>query len=135
MKKMFRLLEDVNSFNSFCEVEKFEHVNGNQEDIYFRLVQKKSTDCEECNSLRYLPAAGSTITVEFDNIDQASVVSRAATQAYPNDDRSVWKVTVLAGEKISGAMKIMLTEGGQTSTLLLDGRLVASGTDSERFFC
>jgi hypothetical protein len=55
--------------------------------------------------------------------------------AFPADDRSIFKVTILANEKISGAIKITLTDGGLTETLLLDGRLVASGTGSERFFC
>jgi len=132
---MFRLLENVNSYNSFCEVDKFEHVNGSQQDIYFRLIQKNSSSCGECDNLRWLPSTGATVSVTFDNIDQANVINRAATMVYASDDRSIFKVTLLANEKISGAMKVTLTDGGLTETLLLDGRLVASGTGSERFFC
>jgi hypothetical protein len=54
---------------------------------------------------------------------------------FPNDDRSIWKVTILANETINGAMKLTLTEGSKSETLLLDGRLKASTTDNSRFFC
>lgn len=135
MKKMFRLLENVKDYNTFCEVNTFEHVNGNQTDLYIRLIQKQATSCAECDHLRYIPAADATMQFKFDSLDQANVIERAGTMAFPTEDRSIWKVTLLAGDKINGAVKVTLTQNGQTETILLDGRLVASGTDSERFFC
>lgn len=135
MKKMFKLLESVNNFNDFIEVSKFEHVNGNQQDLYFRLIQKKAVDSGDFNDLRWLPTDLATVSVNFDSLDSAKVINRAATMVYPDDDRSVFKVTLLPGDLLNGSMKVVLTDGGLTETLLLDGRLVASGTDSGQFFC
>jgi hypothetical protein len=135
MKKMFRLLENVNVYNSFCEVTTFEHVNGNEQDLYIRLIQKNAGGCTECDNLRWIPAALATLSLTFDSIDSANVITRVATMVYPNEDRSIWKVTILAGETINGAMKAVLTENGKSETLLLDGRLVATGTGNDRFFC
>lgn len=135
MKKMFKLLESVHNYNDFYEVDKFEHVNGNQQDIFFRLIQKRATDGPDPSNLRWMPSSLVVVSVQFDSIDSALVINRLATMVFPSDDRSVFKVTVLAGETINGAMKVTLTDGGLTETLLLDGRLVVSGTGSSRFFC
>lgn len=134
MKKMFKLLENVNNYNTFCEVDQLEHVNGNQQDIYFRLIQKLDS-CEECSGNRWLPTSLATVSVTFENLDAAKQITRSATMAFPNDDRSIFKVTILANESISGAMKLALTDGGTTESILLDGRLVASSTSSNRFYC
>lgn len=135
MKKMFRLLENVKDSNSFREVTSFEHVNGTQQDLYIRLIQKMAdSQPGEC-PLRWLPSSGATINFKFDSLDQANVIERAGVMVYPTDDRSVWKVTLLATDKISGNVTVTLTDGGQTETLLLDGRLIVSSTDSDRFFC
>jgi hypothetical protein len=135
MKKMFHLLENVNNFNSFLEVPQFEHVNGNQQDLYIRIVQKSANSNAESADLRWLPSGSATLTFKFDSLDKALVISRVGTMAFPSDDRSVWKVTLLPGDVINGSMSATLTDGGITETLLLDGRLIASGADSERFFC
>ena len=135
MKKMFKLLESVNNYNSFDVVDIFEHVNGNQQDIYFRLIQKFSGNQPNFNDLRWLPSSSAQVTVNFDSLDQANVINRVATMVYPNDDRSIWKLTLLAADVISGSMKLTLTDNGITETLLLDGRLIASGTGSSQFFC
>lgn len=135
MKRMFRLLDNVKDFNTFKEVEQFEHVNGSQQDIYIRLVQSPANAQPNDNLLRWLPSSGATLMFKFDNLDSALVISRSGTMVYPSDDRSIFKVTLLAGDVISGNVSVQLTDGGVTETILLDGRLIASGTDSNRFFC
>lgn len=135
MKRMIRLLENVKDFNTFSEVEQFEHVNGAQQDIYIRIVQvpAQAQPGDELN--RWLPSASATLKFNFDNLDSALVISRSGIMVYPTDDRSIWKVTILATETINGALTVDLTDGGLTETLTLDGRLIASAADSGRFFC
>lgn len=135
MKRMFRLLENVSGYNNFYEVATFEHVNGNEQDLYIRLVSKNSDGLGDLATLRWIPSDTATMSVVFESIDADKQITRAATMAFPNDDRSIWKVTLLANESINGAMKVVLTDNGKTETLLLDGRLKASGTGSDRFFC
>ncbi len=135
MKRMIRLLENVKDFNTFREVQQFEHVNGSQQDLYFRIIQVEADSKPDQDRLRWIPSAGATVQFRFDSIDQAQVVTRSGTMVYPTEDRSVFKVTILAAENISGSVTMTLTDGGQTETLLLDGRLIASAADSNRFFC
>jgi len=135
MKRMVRLLENVKDFNTFTEVEQFEHVNGSQQDIYIRIVQVPAQTQPGDDLLRWLPSSSATLKFNFDNLDAALVISRSGIMVYPTDDRSVWKVTILSTEKISGSLTVDLTDGGITETLLLDGRLIASAADSNRFFC
>lgn len=135
MKRMVRLLENVKDFNTFTEVDQFEHVNGSQQDIYIRIVQVPAQAQPGDVHNRWLPSSGATLKFNFDNLDAAVAFSRSGVMVYPTDDRSIWKVTVLANEVISGSLTITLTDGGLTETLLLDGRLIASAADSNRFFC
>lgn len=135
MKKMFRMLENVKDYNTFREVASFEHVNGNQQDVYIRLTQKESDAATDSNDLRWLPSSGATLTFKFDSLDSALAISRPGTMAFPADDRSVWKVTLLSTDVLNGAISVVLTDGGQSETLLLDGRFVVSSADSNRFFC
>lgn len=135
MKKMFKFLENVSNYNNFYEVDTFEHVNGNQQDIYLRLISKFSGNQCNSNSLRYVPSSIATMQVRFDSLDKAAVVIRFATMSFLADDRSIWKVTLLPGDVISGSVSVVLTDGAVVETILLEGRLVASGTDTSKFFC
>lgn len=135
MKKMLKLLDSVTSYNSFCEIKTLEVVNGNQTDLYFRIIQKNSGSCEDCNNTRFLPSSSATLQLIFENLDEALQITRYATMVYPNDDRSIFKVTLLNTDKISGSVKAILTDGGISETILLDGRIKVSSTDSSRFHC
>lgn len=135
MKRMIRLLENVKDFNTFRPVEQFEHVNGSQQDLYFQIVQVPADHSPGDEDIRWLPSSGATLQFKFDDIDQANVITRSGIMAYPIDDRSIWKVTILSTESISGSVTATLTDGGLTETLLLDGRLIASDADTGRFFC
>lgn len=135
MKKMLKSLDSVTSYNSFCEIKTLEVVNGNQTDLYFRIIQKNSTSCEDCDNLRFLPSSAATLQIMFENLDEALQITRYATMVYPNDDRSIFKVTLLSTDKISGAIKAILTDNGISETILLDGRIKVSSTDSSRFHC
>jgi hypothetical protein len=135
MKILMKLLESVTGYNSFCEVSKLEYLQGSGSDIYFRLVQHKSAKCEECDQLRYIPEAGATLQLTFDSIDSNKQIVRSAVMAFPSDDRSVWKVSMMPGDMLSGVMKGTLTEGSKITPLLLDGRLLIISSGDSKFFC
>jgi hypothetical protein len=132
---MLRLLENVKGFNTFRPVDRFEHVNGSQQDLYFQIIQVPADASPGDDLQRWLPSSGATLRFTFDNIDQAGVITRSGIMVYPTDDRSIFKVTLLSTESISGSVTAVLTDGGLSETLLLDGRLIASDADSGRFFC
>jgi hypothetical protein len=132
MKKIVKLLENVNDVNNFYEVEQFEHVNGNAQTLYFRLTSELSGNCHKYQ--RWIPSMSAQCTVTFDSLDCANVVRRAATMAFPNDDRSVWMVQLTQNDIIMGNMRVELYDGGTRETLLLEGRLIGSSTGSSRFY-
>jgi hypothetical protein len=130
-----RLLESVLSANSFCEVNQLEYSQGSGDSIYFRLTQEKSAKCEECGKMRWLPSNSATMQFTFDDIDSNAKITRTGTMAFPSDDRSVWKVDMMPNDKITGFVSATLTDGGKTTTILLDGKLNIISVDGQRFFC
>jgi hypothetical protein len=134
VKKVFVLLENVKDVNTFCQVESFEHVNGNGQDIYVRLMQESSGGCKECKLNRYMPSTVATVVATLDNLDCNLVVSRVAVQPFPADDRSIWKITIMPTDKIQGNITLVLTDGTTIETLTLEGRLVCTSTKSNRYY-
>lgn len=119
MKIVYRLLEQVLNVNSFYEVDRYEVIQGNAETVYFRLkLQKESTQDNKLQDMRYVPAAGSTIEVTLRHLDTNKTVTRIATMAFSSDDRSVWKLDILATDRFAfDGMEVKLTESGTTKTI------------------
>lgn len=134
-----KLLEDVFSENSFCEVDKFEYVSGSAITLYIRLKQVKTKTCGDCDcdGLRYLPKVTPTptLSLKFGSIEDERVITKSATMAYPNDDRSIWKVDILPTDTISGMLSGTLTEGSKVTQIPLQGRLMVSSGDGSDTFC
>lgn len=135
MRILMRLLESVLGYNSFCEVDELDYSQGSGDSIYFRLIQDKSGGCEECNKLRWIPSPTATMSFTFNNIDSNAVITRTGVMAFPNEDRSVWRVDMMPGDKITGVVSATLTDGGKTITVPLDGRLNVISTGDDNFFC
>lgn len=135
MKILMRLLESVLNANSFCEVNQLEYSQGSGDAIYFRLTQDKSAKCEECEKMRWLPSNTATLQIVFENIDQSAKITRTATMPFPSDDRSIWKVDMMQNDKLIGAVVGILTDGGKTINISLDGRLNVTSANDQSFFC
>jgi hypothetical protein len=103
---------------------------GNPKDVYLRLVdsdQRPLTAGFNPPGLRYIPATGATLTVEFTNLDDAKVITRAASNPF-SDDRSIWLVSVLATDGIEGtvSLKLTLTEGAEVRTIFVKAAIAVS---------
>ena len=111
-----RVLSGVTSVNDYCSAEYLEWTQGDTIDLYLQL-----TDLTKDRSLagfspagrRYVPQVGATLQVRLDNIDDAVAVTRQASQPYPTQDPSIWRVSVAATDVIRGtcALALTLTEG------------------------
>jgi len=138
MKLAFVFLESVYNVNAYDVVPQFEHVNGSGQDMYIQIVSISSSGCANaCDTdcpTRYMPSSAATLVANFDNLDSCLVVQRVAVMAFPADDRSIWKITIMPNDVIQGNMTLTLTDGTSIQTLLPEGRLVASGTGSNRFY-
>lgn len=127
MKLSCRFLTNVANVNSFQYLTQFEAQEGFAGDIYFQIIDATVDRSDQGFSppgRRYVPSAGATLTVKFDNINDAKVVSRVATNPFPND-LSIWKVSVLASDPIVGTVTMALTlnEGGVVSSGFINGAL------------
>lgn len=121
----------LESLNSFKEANFIEINQGETIDFYFQLIDKDK------DGLRYIPAAGATVYVEIprfpDNFgtitnDRLTVdysVRRNAVEAFPSDDRSLWKLVLIADDTqnmMSSDIRVTLTEGSKISkTLFIQG--------------
>jgi hypothetical protein len=116
-----RILTQVSDPNAFNYADEFQMTQGDTARIYFQLVdlsQDKALQQFKPVGRRFCPATGATLQVVLDNIDDAIRVTRAATQAFPTADSSIWYVDLLATDKISGTvnMALTLTEPGPKVT-------------------
>lgn len=126
-----RILNDVNGVNSFDYCNQAEWVAGDTVTLFFQLVDASKDRMEKGfvpAGRRFVPAAGATLSVTLTNIDDAKVVTRNAAQAYSTLDGSIWSVSILSTDTISGTCDLVLSlnEGGRITR----GRLVAAAAIS-----
>lgn len=137
-KIVFKFLEDVSNVNDFYEIDELELISGEAKTLYFQLVKVRASDLDDrLSDIRYIPEAGATINVKFQALDSNKAIERPATLVFSNDDRSIWKVDILATDKISsGSMKISLTEGSSTK-LIFPGKAskLSVKSDSGSYYC
>lgn len=134
MRLSFVYLKNVCNVNDYTEVDKLELQAGNPGEIYIQLVDLDKP--QECGFLRYIPASGATVTAKFNHIDSNAVINRAAVQQFAADDRSIFKIPVLATDRIApNSLTLTLTEGANVYTIKATGELVVSSQDSQRYFC
>lgn len=111
-----RVISDFQSVNSFRYATEAVINEGDATSFYFQLVDLDQLLQEhgyEPAGLRYVPPAGSTVTVQFQNLDAARQFTRGAVAATA-DDRSLWRVPILATDPLSGtqALKVTVVEPG-----------------------
>jgi hypothetical protein len=113
------MLDGVGSVNDFTYVDVVEFTQGDQVDVYFQLIdasKDKALQQFKPAGRRFMPAAGATLQVTLDNIDDDKKVTRAASQPFAGDP-SIWKVSVLSTDVIRGTINLVLvlTESGKVT--------------------
>ena len=107
-----RILSAVADKNNFEYATEWVHRQKTQDTLYLQLVDLDHNRAGQPEGIRYVPAAGSTMTVTLGSIDAVKAVSRAATQPFPLDP-SIWKVDILAADDPGeGNIEISMTEAG-----------------------
>lgn len=110
-----RALENVVNVNTFQHSTQLRFTEGDAPVLYFQLIDA-STDLASQGFVpagrRYVPAAGATLELTLNNIDDARRITRFATQPFAND-LSIWALTLTTADKIRGTVnvKVKLTEG------------------------
>jgi hypothetical protein len=126
----------------FSTLNNLQHLNqasvsqGDTADVYFQLVDMDTISERFQRGIRYMPASGATMQVTMKSINDANTVAKAATMAFPSDDRSIWKFSLSAAEtqKVAGVnLRIVLTEGSNIKSA--NATNVISVTPANQFQC
>lgn len=124
MRLSVRVLDNVTDVNSFDLVDSLEMSEGDAPALFFQLVNPTQDRADQGfypAGRRYMPGAGATVSVQLQNIDDARVVTRPATQPFAQDP-SIWSVQLMSTDKLRGtvSMQLTLTEAGpKTSTAIV----------------
>ena len=131
MQLSARLLTDVGSVNDFDFITSIEAGVGDAFDVYLQLIDKQKHPASKGfnpGGLRYIPAAGATMSVRFDNLNAAKQFSRVATQPFATDT-SIWRCSVLSSDPLTGTISITitLTEGAVIRSFHIPAAILVSG--------
>lgn len=125
-------LIDVSDVNKFRYATEIKATTGDALDLFFQLVDldKDPQSKSEYPGLRHMPAADLetlALTVTFKNIDDAKQFVRVASQPF-NEDPSIWKVSILATDPLTGTvnLKFVLTEDTSVYTASLKAGFLVS---------
>jgi hypothetical protein len=105
------MLDSVADVNHFQYVDVLQFTEGDLPTIFFQLIDAAMDRAEKGfvpGGRRYVPAAGTTLTVTLQSIDSAKTITRVATQPFPNDT-SIWAVALTTGDSIVGFRDMKLT--------------------------
>lgn len=110
-----RILTNLNGVNDFDYDTEMRFFEGDGPTIFLQLMdmsRDKAVDGFNPAGRRYVPAAGSVLSVTFDSIDDAKKVTRFAVQPYPSLDGSLWRVDLLPTDPVRGTvtLRLLLTE-------------------------
>jgi len=110
-----RFLTNVSGVNNFEYIAQAEMFAGDAQNLYIQLTDAAVDRAEQGFSptgRRYCPPATSTMMVTFKNVDDAKVVVRAAVQAFPTLDASIWYIPLLSSDPLAGTvtMSVVLHE-------------------------
>lgn len=131
-----RFLTDVASVNQFGYAQPLEFTQGDAVTVYVQLIDA-SQDRETAGwkplvaGRRYMPAVGASLQVIIQNIDDAKVLTKNATQVFPTSDPSIWSFNISASDAVQGtvSLTLVLTEGGTIRRGLLKGGIRVYPTD------
>ena len=114
-----RPLKDVCSVNRYRTTDVWQMSVGDTAPLYLQLIDTTLDTSDEGFKpayRRHAAAVGATLQITFESLDSARTIVRMATLPYPNQDSSIWRITLLPTDKIRGTvqMRLKLVEGSQT---------------------
>lgn len=124
-----KILNNVQNVNSYVVGTEWNLRQGNPTTIYFQL-----SDGEQVNSkgepLRYMPAAGATVSATFSSINSVNSVGKIAVQPF-FQDTSIWSININSTDSIAqGNFVFTLTEGAVVRTASVQNAIVVESLNS-----
>lgn len=122
-----RFLADVGGVNAFAQVRNVEFTAGDTLTVYLQLIDSSkdlAADGFRPGGRRYVPAAGASLAVTINNVDDSKKITRLASQPFAGDS-SIWSFTIMATDPIVGTadLRLVLTEGSTVTKGRVDAAL------------
>lgn len=117
-----KILKNVDSLNAWQYADSWSVGRdgdlGEPATLYFQIVDL------DRDGIRFMPSDLAGMQVIFPALNDALVLTKVAEMAFPNDDRSIWKVELLATDlPQGGVVRFELTDGGVTRRWSVQGAL------------
>lgn len=114
-----RILQNVVDVNTFDYATQVSFTQGDGPTIYFQLINAAKDRPDQGfnpSGRRYMPAAGATLSVLVDTLDDAKKITRVASQPFSNDP-SIWSLTFMSTDTVRGTatLRLTLVESAQTT--------------------
>jgi hypothetical protein len=131
--------------SNFCDHNDFQYgtlkINeGNAGKLCVQLVDLNKKVCSSISGtfyLRYIPAAGASLKIKVQSIDDSQTVEKIATQDL--NDPSVWCIDILEGEVLATSnIHLELSESGpttQTGVIVGGVQVEKVGPNNGHSFC
>jgi hypothetical protein len=115
-----RILANCTSPNEYEPRDYLEATEGDSFDLYLQLLDASRDRADQGfypPGRRFVPPVGAVLQVTFPHINDDKTVTRLAVPAFPGDT-SIWRVPVLAEDKLVGTRDIVLVlrENGPRAT-------------------
>jgi len=135
MRKIVKILDNVNNINSFDEVGEILLTRGNGFDLNFRLMVESRDSEGRSQTQRYIPQGSSiSVEVQFDNIDVLYHIKRTASVSYVGDS-SIWKVPILEQDQLMfNSMRVTLSEDGKKTNFIVETDIATEDVGDRRHF-
>lgn len=123
-----KILKNVDSLNAWQTSENWSLGRdgdlGEPATLYFQIVDL------DRNGIRHIPSNAATMQVTFPSLNDDLTLTKTAEIAFV-DDRSIWKVDILATDLPSGGVvRFALTDGGVTRRWSVTGALKVNKVNS-----
>lgn len=128
-------LTDVANVNQFRESEQLKITEGDAVNVYIQLRDMSIQTAFEGfknPGRRYMPAAGATLIVKIDTLNDAQVptFTKTAVQPFPQDP-SIWLFQIQPTDAVFGTkrIKLFLTEGATVTNGLVNSAILVAPLD------
>lgn len=124
-----RILSNALSANVFDYAPAAQFTQGDQATVFIQLIDTTQDTMQQGFNppgRRFMPAAGATLQVLLDCVDDAKKITRTLVQPFPQDP-SIWRLDVLPTDKVKGTVTIRLVlneSGKETRGYIKAGMLV-----------
>jgi hypothetical protein len=104
-----RLLSNCYNVNAFDQNLQLAFTEGDTVQVYLQLVDlTKDASNKPLSGKRYIPASGSTLSIQIKSVDVSKTLTKVCTNPFPGD-LSIWTFGVTSTDALKGTLGLLMT--------------------------